>query len=139
MAQAELVNEDVLAGKWLVEAADRNHVPVRGALWLYNGDDERWTLVLEATPGEELRPLDFAQRLHDAVATIADARQRDAARQLLLGSVQLYTRPNPVAQLLRPSLGQAGSVSGTRLRNTAVGNYLVEGALLYRLEPSQAV
>ncbi|MBI5497112.1 MAG: hypothetical protein HY904_19005 [Deltaproteobacteria bacterium] len=139
MAQAALVSDLVDAGRDLVAAADAAGVPIRAALWLYDSHEDRWTLVIEAPPSPRLDKHDYALQLHQAVGSIPDPQRREAARDLLFGAVTLATKPHPVAQLLRPSLGQAASVLRARLSHTSVGQYIVEGAVLYRLERSQAV
>jgi hypothetical protein len=139
MAETALVKEKLDAGEALVRAADGAGVPLRAALWVYDGGEDRWTLALETDPAQALGPLAFSRKLHDAVDGIADAAQRDSVRDLLLEDVELFTRPSPIAQMLRPRLGAAASVSRTRLRNTSVDGYVVEGAVLYRLEQNQAV
>lgn len=139
MAEAALVTEKVQAGEWLVRAADAKKVPLRGALWVYDSGEDRWTLALEAKPTAKLGPREFSAALYEAVGAMKTAKQREAAKNLLLSDVVLFTRPHPIAQMLRPTLGKARSVSRTRLGNTTVGGYIVEGAVLYRLEPSQTL
>jgi hypothetical protein len=129
MAQAALVNEKFDAGAALVRAADKAQVPLRAALWVYDGSEDRWRLALEATSSPSIGPLEFSQALHRAVDLIADDDERDRVRDLLLEDVELFTRPSPMAQQLRPQLGTARSVFRTRL----------QGAVLYRLELSQAI
>jgi len=129
MAETALVAEKVDAGEWLIRAADKKGVPVRAAFWIFETAEDRWRLALEADP---LRPIglrDFARALHDAVAEIPAERKREAARELLLTDVSLYTQPYPPAKILRTSLGKAASVLRTKLSN----------AVLYRLEPSQTL
>jgi hypothetical protein len=139
VGQAELVTEKVQAGERLVRAADAHSVPLRAALWVYDGGADTWTLALEADPKAGLGPLEFSRQLHRAVEAIPDERERDAVNDLLLGEVALFTRPHPIAKMLRPKLGQSVSVSRSRLANTLVSGYVVEGALLYRLERNQRV
>lgn len=97
----------------MVLAADDHNVPLRAAFWLYDGERDAWILILEA--------------------------ERRAALDLLLEDAALFTQPHPVAERLRPVLGRAKSVLLTRMRNTFVGGYIVEGAVLYRLERSQVM
>jgi hypothetical protein len=139
MAENTLVTEKIQAGKALIAAADTANVPLRAALWLYDSNEDSWALVLEAEPSAGLGLREFSRRLHKAVAMISDESDRRAAADLLVGDVALFTRPHPVAQMLRPSMGTAPSVALARLRNTAIGSQIVDGALLYRLERSQAV
>lgn len=139
MAEAALVREKVQAGAWLVRAADAGKVPLRAALWVYDSTEDQWTLVLESKPEKDMGPREFSTALHAAVAAMKNVRQRNAAQDLLLRDVVLFTRPHPIAERLRPSLGKAKSVARTRLGNTTVGGYIVEGAVLYRLESAQTL
>lgn len=139
MAEAELVNDAIDAGRELVVAADQDQVPLRAAFWLLDGATKRWSLVLEEEPSAKLTLKDFAAALLSAIAKIADPRRRDAATDLMLGSVALATQPHPIAELLRGPLGTAKSVMRARLGGTRVGDAVVEGALLYRLEKAQAM
>jgi hypothetical protein len=129
MAEATLVEGKLKAGETLVRAADRSKVPLRAAFWVYDSEEDLWRLVLESRPEAKLGPREFSQKLYEAVDAMTDAKQRAAARELLVSDVAVFTRPHPIAKMLRPSLGKARSVARTRLRN----------AVLYRLEPSQSL
>jgi hypothetical protein len=142
MAQAALVNEKIESGAALVRARDRAKVPLRAAYWLYDSSDDVWRLILEAMPDKvgKIGPMmRFSQSIHDAVANIPSVTERESVSDLLVEDVELYTRPSPIAQHLRPSLGQAATVYQWRMRNSMVNGYLIEGVLLYRLEPGQTI
>jgi hypothetical protein len=127
MAEAVLVAEKLDAGETLVRAADKGGVPLRAAFWVYDSEEDVWRLVLESRPQAKLGPREFSQKLSEAVDAMPNSKQRAIARELLLSDVSVFTRPHPLAKMLRPSLGKARSVARTRLRD----------AVLYRLEPSQ--
>ncbi len=137
MGEAALVKERIDAGRRLVAAADAAGVPVRAALWLYDRDQDRWSLVIEA--GAKMGLRQFAAHLHAVAAKMASAEERRLLRDLLLTDVRLFTQPHPVAQLLRPSLGTAASVARARVGGRTVGNYVIDDAVLYRLERGQAL
>ncbi len=137
MGQTALVTEQVDAGDWIVAAADKAGVPLRAALWLLDGEQDSWRLILDANSDVERGPREFAQGLVDGFGMIENKEQREAAQDILLMSSALSTQPHPAAELLRASgLGKARSV--THARMTVIGGQLLEGALLYRLESPQA-
>ncbi len=139
MADAALVTDKIEAGEALVRAADAASVPLRAALWLYDSDEDRWRLVLEADPTSGLGLRAFAQGLHDAVPRIKDVDLRRGATDLLIDDVLLAIHPHPITEMLRASLGASRSVFRTRLAKTRVGRVTVDGAYLYRLERLQTL
>jgi hypothetical protein len=132
MAKDEMVSqEDVDAARALLDAAKRTGVPIRGAMWLYDSHEDRWELVLESgDPKAGIRA--FADRLLSAVAMIPDERTRRSAQRILLGPARISNSPHPIAELLRRALPGV-NVDGTKLRDTTVGGYVIEGALLFQL------
>jgi len=127
MADTPLVKEKIQAGGWLIRAADAKRVPLRAALWVFESDDDRWRLVLESAPKAKLGPLDFSKLLYAAATSIRSPLRRDAAIDLLIYDVAVYTHPHPLSKDLRPKLGKAANVSRTRMSD----------AVLYRLEAAQ--
>lgn len=137
MGHAPLVDAKAEAGRRLVRFADDHGVAIRAALWLYDQGEDRWSLVLEA--GKPMGLREFARALSALLPWVEDPVEREEMRELLITDVRLFTKPHPVAQMLRPTLGKASSVNRTRVSGRTQGNYVIDDALLYRLERDQVL
>jgi hypothetical protein len=126
MAQAVLVDEDINAGRELVQLLDESGFPVTAAAWIYFPDIEEWRLVV-GTPRA-------SQKLQDAYLDIAvamDARG-DLRKRIDLARLKLV----PPTDRMLQAMGRAVSVTGLgtmRFQRSVINGIYIDDALIYRL------
>jgi|688.fasta_scaffold318048_3 hypothetical protein len=119
MAETPLVEKDIEQGRKFLELLDRAGISVKGAVWIYQADNERWRLFIftdEARHGSK----DLLLKAIDAGADID------------LSSVQFDTTENPLFKGLKQFVRVEG-VSQVRMQKNIFGGVYVEDAVIYRL------
>ena len=125
MATAELVDEMIEAGEKLLSALDRSQVKVRSALWFYDENADEWRLIL-AMPVVEDQGLAKAQEL------VSAALKAGSVPGLFLRQIAIVSPSDELVTLLRKAVRAERGVSAIRLSRSAIGNTLIEDALIYR-------
>lgn len=126
MAETVLVNEDIEAGRELVQVLDMSGFPVTAAAWIYFSDLDEWRLVIR-TPKA-------AQNLHEALLEVAlamDARG-DLRQRIDLARVKLV----PPGDRMLKALGRAVRAEGLstiRFSRNVINGIYIDDALIYRL------
>jgi hypothetical protein len=128
MAQAPLVDQDIAAGRRVVEALDRAGFPVTAALWNSQPDGGGWRLVLASPRVSEQGPRAAYAAIQDVLSTAhVDLPLRNISavepEEHLVTELRIFAGTDP-----------APFVGGTRLLGTVVGDAYVEDAYVYRAE-----
>jgi hypothetical protein len=122
-----LTEEDKDFGKRVWETLRAQQTfPVRGALWLFDPDSEKWNLVIASPRVEQIGVRDTYREL---AAIIADVPARDS--QWL--QLQLVGPSDPTYNALRSAFGETFSTEGGRLNHSMVNGVFVEHAYLYEV------
>jgi hypothetical protein len=82
MGEEVLVSEDIAAGRNVIEALDKAKFPVDAAFWLYESNQERWTLWI-ATPraGRDLQKAYL--KVLEILKSVTDREVLDLPRVML--------------------------------------------------------
>ena len=128
MATASLVDLDVQSGLTLLKILDEADFGVEAALWLYNGELEKWDLVVAAEDaGREL-----SRKSLEAAVIIAEWRKRHPEEAVLdLARVRLVGTDDRLIAGLKPIV-QVRGLDGVRLSNRLVNGIYVEDSLIHR-------
>lgn len=125
MVEDALVTEDIDAAGRLITFFDEQGLPVRSALWLYDGDARRWRFVVAFR--EERKDittfyLDMARAVH-----------RSERKDLLdLAQVDVVDPNLSVVSALREMINIEGN-SRVRFSQNRINGVYLEDALIYRL------
>lgn len=125
MVEDALVNEDIDAAGRLVTFLDEHSLPLRSALWLYDGDAGRWRFVVAFR--EERK--DITSFYLDISKAIHLSERKDL---LDLAKVDVVDPNRSVVSALRGVINVEGNSRVRFSRNRINGVYL-EDALIYRL------
>lgn len=124
MAEDALVNEDIEAAGRLVSFLDEHGLGVRGALWLYDSDAERWRFVIA-----------FREARKDITTfylDVAKAKTAAHADDLLdLSRVDIVDPDRSIFTALKGVISVTGNSRVRFSRNRINGVYL-EDAMIYR-------
>jgi hypothetical protein len=96
---------------------------VRGALWVFDPDSEKWNLVIASPRVEQIGVRDAYREL---AAIIAHVPARDS--QWL--QLRLVGPSDPTYNALRSVFGETFSTEGARLNHSMVNGVFVEDAYL---------
>lgn len=125
MVEDALVNEDIEAAGRLVTFLDEHGLAVRGALWLYDSDAERWRFVIA-----------FRESRKDITTfylDVAKAKTKAQANDLLdLSRVDIVDPERSIFTALKGAITIEGNSRVRFSRNRINGVYL-EDAMIYRM------
>jgi hypothetical protein len=122
MAKASLVDEDIQAGRRLIEVLDRRGVEIVGALWYYTSEDG-WRLLL-ATPSRDREgPIQAYQRIQEALGE----------QTALLMDISVRSPSDRLVQLLAGVVHTGPGIAGIRFTANAIDGMFIEDAYIYRL------
>lgn len=124
MAQDNLVTEEIEAGGRLVSFLDDNGLKVRGAMWLYDSDAERWRFVIAF----DERRKDTSSFYLDVSRLIARSERKDL---LDLYRVDIVDPDRSIFSSLRGAISVEGN-SRIRFSQNRVNGVYVEDAMIYR-------
>lgn len=125
MVENTLVTEDIDAAGRLVTFLDEHGLRVRGALWLYDSDAERWRFVIAF---QECRK-DVTSFYLDVAKATAKANAEDL---LDLSRVDIVDSERSIFTALKGVIAVEGNGRVRFSKNRINGVYL-EDALIYRL------
>ena len=124
MAEDALLNEDIDAAGRLVNFLDDQGLTVRGALWLYDSDAERWRFVVA-----------FKEKRKDITTFYLDVAKAKSAAQsndlLDLSRVDIVDPDRSIFTALSGAISVSGDSRVRFSRNMINGVYL-EDAMIYR-------
>ncbi|AQR62142.1 hypothetical protein BZG35_11180 [Brevundimonas sp. LM2] len=125
MVENTLVNEDIDAAGRLVSFLDDHGLKVRGALWLYDSDAERWRFVIA-----------FHEARKDVTSFYLDVAKATSKSQngglLDLSRVDIVDPDRSIFTALRGIIAVDGN-SRVRFSNNRINGVYLEDALIYRL------
>lgn len=125
MVENTLVAEDVDAAGRLVTFLDDHGLAVRGALWLYDSDAERWRFVIA-----------FREVRKDVTSfylDVAKATSKAASYDLLdLSRVDIVDPDRSIFTALKGVIGVEGN-SRVRFSKNRINGVYLEDAMIYRL------
>jgi hypothetical protein len=126
MAEATLVEADIEASRALVEFLEAHGFPLKAALWVYQGDAERWRFIL--CPRENRQDLStFYKEFAKAINTAG------APRALLrLDRVDIIKDTSPLVDRLGKVL-RVDNGHSVRLTNNVTNGVFLEDALILKL------
>ena len=125
MAEDALVDDEIEAAGRLVAFLDEQDLPVRSALWLYDGDAERWRFVIAFREDRK----DVTSFYLDMAKAINRAGQKDI---LDLSRVDVVDPNRSIFTALKGVIQVEGNGRVRFSKNRINGVYL-EDALIYRL------
>ena len=127
MVAAHLVERDIKDGETLVHRLDRDGFPVTAALWFYDAEYERWTLIIESRLVRKHGPLEAYRRLGKSIKRI---KKSDFA--LNSTRVELVKETNELTRLLRRAIKTGPGISGIRFSKNSINGTFIEDAYIYR-------
>lgn len=127
MVAKVLVNEDIDGGKLLIEALDREKVPVSSAYWLYEPESERYRLCLATELYDRLGPLEA----YRAIQRVLD-KVPEESKPLLI-DINVVSPSDNITQSLAIAIKTGQGISSIRFSRSNIGGIFIEDALIYRL------
>jgi hypothetical protein len=120
----ELSAEVIQAGRDLIDALDREQVPIVAAYWLFDDETSRWTLVLASPVVEQSGPREFYRK-------VGEILRASGIEALILSHVTGVPSDDPIVVRLRNALKNvpAGEV---RLTGNFLEGMFVPDVLVYR-------
>ena len=125
MVEEALVSADIDAAGRLVTFLDEEKMPLRSALWLYDGDAGRWRFVIAFREDRK----DITSFYLDMAKAINRSKRKDL---LDLARVDVVDPNRSVVSALRGAINIEGNARVRFSQNRINGVYL-EDALIYRL------
>ena len=126
MVEELLVDEEIAAASRLIELLDNNDLAVRGAMWLYESDAERWRFVVCF---RERR--DNTTSFYRDMARIANANPKASA--LSIDRVSVVPYEGSIFDRLKGALS-VGGANRVRFSHNRINGVFLEDAMIYRLE-----
>ena len=126
MVKEPLVGPGIEFGECILGLLDAAKYPLTAALWIFEKEEERWTLLL-------VTPLYERAGMGEAYGRL-DAALRPAGYYAGLLPIRLEGNRSPFMKDLRRSLGKASRVEGLRFGSERLGNQWIADAYLYRLK-----
>lgn len=127
MVTKVLVDRDLEAGRFLVEALDRDQVPVSAALWIYEPDEERYRLFVATTIYDQRGPLEAYRRVQSALEGIGSENRPS------LSDINVVSPTDQMVVAIRKAIKTGPGISGIRFSRNTIDNVYVEDAYVYRL------
>jgi hypothetical protein len=125
MAEDALVSEDIDAAGRLIAYLDAQNMPIKGAMWLYDTDAERWRFVIAFREKRE----DLASFYIDVAKLTNNAEADDL---LDLSRVQIVDSDKSIFGALHGAFHIEGN-SRVRVSHNRINGVYLEDALVYRL------
>lgn len=124
MGATALVNEDIAAGRAVVEALDSGGFPVAAAFWLYDSERDVWKLWI-GTPRA-------VKDLQKAFMKVGEILSSTTDREVLdLSRIRLVTPDDPMVRAIGSVIHMKG-LSDVRLKSNLANGIYIEDALIYR-------
>ncbi len=126
-----LTDEMITAGSELIAALDDARVPISGAFWLYQGDSEKWRLVVVSTRVKKYGPLKVYTDIERVLA------QSAAPKKLFLSDIKVLETNARLFSSIRKAVGSEADVAGLRLTKRALDGQYIDDAYVYRLKKAR--
>jgi hypothetical protein len=121
-----LVNGDLDSAARLIDLLDQEGLRVRGAMWLYESDAERWRFTICFNEPRE-HPISFYRDM----ARVTNAHQE--IDTLSLDRVSVVAYDGSIFSKLRGVI-EVGGTSRVRMTHNRINGVYLEDAIIYRLE-----
>lgn len=122
-----LVEENIEAGKRLLEALDSKHFRVSAALWFYLTEEEDWRFIIASPVVEE-------KDLKKSYALVQTTLQHlSPPSGILLKHISIVSPKHELIKLLRVGIRTGPGISGIRFARNTVNNVFIEDAYIYRM------
>ncbi len=126
MVEDLLVNGELDSAVRLIDLLDKEGLSVRGAMWLYESDAERWRFMICFQEPRE-NPMSFYRDM----ARVTNAHQE--IDTLSLDRVSVVPFEGSIFSKLRGAV-QFGGKPRVRMSHSRINGVYVEDAMIYRLE-----
>jgi hypothetical protein len=129
MDKSTLVDEDIRAGRRLIEALDAVKFPLVAALWYYLPDGGPWRLLLSSPVVDEAGPRAAYRKIQEVLGSTGPY-------PFFLDSISAVSPEEPPITDLRIFAGTDGPpfIGGNRLLKARLGDAYIEEAYIYRAE-----
>lgn len=125
LVSAYLTPEMIQAGRDLIKELDRHKFPAKAALWLYEEELDRWSLVIATPHLRSMGPLKSYRSVQRVLSKIETPIE--------LSSVSLVdTKDRLIKGLSTPFLRRAAA-AGLRLSHAIISGRVVDDAYIYRV------
>jgi len=115
------------AGKKLIEALDREHFELTGALWFYFIDVNEWRLLLVSPMLDRLGPRKSYSKIQSII------RNQMPSFGIRLDTISVISPKDKLINLLKMAIRVDSGISEIRFSNNTINNVFIEDALIYRL------
>jgi len=121
---AQLTPEMIQAGKHLIEELDRHKFLAKTALWLYEEEVDRWSLVIATPHRRSMGPLKSYRSVQKVLSGIETT--------LDLGSISLVDTKDRLIKGLSTPFRRRADAAGYRLSHAIISGRVVD-AYIYRI------
>jgi len=127
LVKTALVENEIEAGRRVLEAIDASRIAAPASLWFYYPRAEEWRLVIAT-------PLVRQKGLKAAYLQILKALKRtNLSDDVPLRRISLLDPGDPLIKVLRRLVKTGGQMSNIRLVRGVVNGIPIEGAHIYRM------
>ncbi len=127
MVKTTLVGPDLPLADEILRALDEAKFPITVAMWLFEKERDKWSLVIATPLYDQLG----AQKAYLRLIKILSAEGPVALSDL---PIRLESVRRPMIKALRKIFGKAASVNGMRLGLQSVGGAWIDDAYIYRIK-----
>lgn len=133
MAEELLVSEQltpdmIKSGALLVAALDKLNVLVKGALWLFLGEEHLWRLVIASPEVRHSGPKALYKKIRSALG-----RMPAEVQSLATKDISVVDDKSPLFSLLRTAISTGPGIGGIRFSRNVINGQLIEDAYIYRV------
>ena len=128
MVARTLVDRDIEAGRLLIEALDRENVPVSAALWFYDREEDGYRLFLATSVYDDQGPLEAYGVVHDFLDKLPEDKRPD------LVDINIVSPMDETVVAIRTAVKTPPppDISGIRFSRNYVKDVYVDDAWIYR-------
>ncbi len=135
MDKIALVNEDILAGRYLINALDNSEFEVRAAMWFYRQEDNDWRFIIASPYVDKNGPKKSYQLIQDKLdkflnGTLATQLEEPFYCYLSLDEISAVGLHDNLIKLMRSSIKTEIPIKFTR---NVINNVLIDDAYIYRM------
>lgn len=122
---AQLTSEMVKAGEDLIRELDRSKFSAKTALWLYEEERDRWSLVIATPQRRQIGPLKCYMAVDKVLSKIDSPIE--------LSSIWLVDTKDRMIKGLSTPFPTRAAARGYRLSHAIIAGRLIDDAYIYRL------